>query len=588
MLHRLYSNDPEFKTLTFRPGLNVLVAEMAKGATERQSRNGAGKSSFVRLVHFLLGADCDKGHVLRDPSLQSFTFGMEFDLGGEVIGVERSPSQPSRVFFPKPPKKAWPIGLQNRREETRLSLSNTDWKAVLGHLVFGLKLASDERRAEKFIPTFRGLFPYFARLHEDGAFQQPYAVFSKQQLWNQQVAIAYLFGLDWRIPQGMQLIRAKERAMRDLEDVLSETAEVQDLLPRSDDLQARLTIAEDRASQVRASLKGYRINPEYHDLEVEVDGLTSTINRTLDEDTWDRDVIANIEEALSSESPPEPADLQRLYKEATVELPAIALKTFDDVKAFHASVLRNRQSYLNGELKGAQDRIGERSKQRDRMDARRSQLMAVLSSTGALDQFTQLQAELGRLEGQAEHLRRQTAAARELEKTKLQLEIEAAELELRLGQNHDEQHDRIAEAQRIFAAISRRMYEEPGTLTVNNKLSGPPVRAVIHAQQSVGIQKMQIFCFDLTLSRLVSNQGRGPGFLIHDSHLFDGVDPRQVRHALSVAAAEATDYGLQYIVTLNSDKAGSIADAGLDLRPHMLPVTLTDQAQGGLFGRRFG
>jgi protein-disulfide isomerase len=38
MLHRLYSSDPSFKTLAFAKGLNVLVAEMATGATERQSR----------------------------------------------------------------------------------------------------------------------------------------------------------------------------------------------------------------------------------------------------------------------------------------------------------------------------------------------------------------------------------------------------------------------------------------------------------------------------------------------------------------------------------------------------------------------
>jgi uncharacterized protein YydD (DUF2326 family) len=132
------------------------------------------------------------------------------------------------------------------------------------------------------------------------------------------------------------------------------------------------------------------------------------------------------------------------------------------------------------------------------------------------------------------------------------------------------------------------MYEQPGTLTVNSRLSGPPVKAVIHAQHSVGIQKMQIFCFDMTLSRLVSNQGRGPGFLIHDSHLFDGVDPRQVRHALGAADVETRERDFQYVVTLNSDKVATVADAGLDLRENILPVTLTDQSEGGLFGKRFG
>ena len=44
-----------------------------------------------------------------------------------------------------------------------------------------------------------------------------------------------------------------------------------------------------------------------------------------------------------------------------------------------------------------------------------------------------------------------------------------------------------------------------------------------------GIDLMKIFCFDTMLYEGVSDQLGGPGFLVHDSHLFDGVDVRQVR-----------------------------------------------------------
>lgn len=588
MIHRLYSDDPSFKALEFRPGFNVLIADKEAGASDLQSRNGAGKSSFVRLVHFLFGASCDKDKsIFLDPELRPYTFGMEMDIGGERIAVERSGSQPSRVYFPKSPERSWPVGLQRRRNDRRLSLSNEDWKAVLGFLVFGLRTASDDERAEKFIPTFRTLFPYFARLHDDGAFLEPYQVFSKQQLWNQQVAIAFLLGLDWRIPQGMQLIRARERTINQLKEVL-EQSDDQQLLPRSDDLQAQLTVAADRAARVKTALADYRINPEYHSLENEANALTGAIARTLDEDTWDGEAIATLESALRTEAPPDPADLRRLYEDAQVSLPDTALRRFDEVRVFHDSVLRNRRSYLQAELTAARTRMSSRARERQTMDARRSEVMSILSSTGALEQFTQLQSELGRLEGHVELLRRQTAAARQIENTRLQLDIEAAELELRLGRNHEEQRERIEDAQLIFANISRTLYEQPGSLSVNNKLSGPPVRAVIHGQKSVGIQKMQIFCFDMTLTRLAKAQDIGPGFLIHDSHLFDGVDQRQVRHALAAGISESTDHDFQYIVTLNSDKVAAVHDAGLDLMPYAVPTRLTDQPRGGLFGKRFG
>jgi uncharacterized protein YydD (DUF2326 family) len=587
VLRRLYSNDPAFRTIEFRPGFNILVADKAPAATDLQSRNGAGKSSVVRLVHFLLGGSCKRGECMfLDPALKSQMFGLEFELRDNVVRVERSASRPSRVYFPKGSFRGWPIHPRVRRLDNQPSLSNEDWKVVLGSLMFGLSPASDDERAEKFIPTFRTLFPYFARLHEDGAFLEPTQVFTKQQLWNQQVAISFLMGLDWRIPQGMQLVRARERTIRQLEEIVQ--SDESGLFPRSDDLQAQLTLANDRASRVRKGLADYQINPEYHVLEVEADRLTQSIAKSLDEDVWDREQVTAIQQALAIEVPPDPADLVQLYKEANVILPPSAVKRFDEVRTFHESVLRNRQSYLKAESKAATDRLHLRASERRDWDKRRGEVMAVLSSTGALEQFSQLQSELGRLEGHAETLRRQSHAARQMEQTRLELDIEAKELELRLGRNHEEQSERIMDAQLIFADISGSLYEDAGTLTVNSKLSGPPVRATIHGQESVGIQKMQIYCFDVTMSRLVRNQGIGPGFLIHDSHLFDGVDARQVGHAFRSAVSESERHKLQYLVTMNSDKAKAVVDAGFDTAPFTLPVKLNDQPTGGLFGKRFG
>ena len=47
---------------------------------------------------------------------------------------------------------------------------------------------------------------------------------------------------------------------------------------------------------------------------------------------------------------------------------------------------------------------------------------------------------------------------------------------------------------------------------------------------------MQIFCFDMMLMKLCAERGIGPGFLIHDSHLFDGVNERQVAKDIQIGA----------------------------------------------------
>jgi len=99
---------------------------------------------------------------------------------------------------------------------------------------------------------------------------------------------------------------------------------------------------------------------------------------------------------------------------------------------------------------------------------------------------------------------------------------------------------------------------------------------------------MEIFCLDLTLFRIASQRLGGPGFLIHDSHLFDGVDERQIARAL-VLGQRATAGKGQYIVTMNSDIFNRLPlDEEIDPERVVVPTRLSDESEtGGLFGFRF-
>ncbi len=101
---------------------------------------------------------------------------------------------------------------------------------------------------------------------------------------------------------------------------------------------------------------------------------------------------------------------------------------------------------------------------------------------------------------------------------------------------------------------------------------------------------MVIFCFDLTLAVLAHRHGRGPDFLIHDSHLYDGVDERQIAKSPHppVAAQVTAEEGLQYIVTINTDSLGVAAQRGFDPEPYIRSPRLTDEHEAGdLVGFRF-
>ena len=65
MIRHIYSTLPTFKTLRFNPGLNILLSEKSPGATDRQTRNGAGKTSFIELIHFLSGGNCEATSIFK-------------------------------------------------------------------------------------------------------------------------------------------------------------------------------------------------------------------------------------------------------------------------------------------------------------------------------------------------------------------------------------------------------------------------------------------------------------------------------------------------------------------------------------------
>lgn len=587
MIHGVSSDLPSFKGLTFGPDLNILLADKSEGATDRQSRNGAGKTSFVELIHFLLGGNADKESIFRCEELAPWAFKARLDVGGTVVEVARSGAKPSRIRL-QGDTSPWPLqpGLDVKSGD--LVFNNEQWRALLGAVFFGLNVEVEDDVQVRFRPTFRSLFSYFARRQNSGGFVSPTQQYAKQQLWDEQVAVSYLLGLDARIPQEFQEVRTREKAMSELRKAAKEGA-LGRHFGSAADFRTRLAIAEARARRLREQLLSFNVVPEYAELEREASVITRDISVLNDENTVDRELILQLQDALVSEQPPPVTNLERLYREAGVVLPGTVGRRFEEVTQFHEAVIKNRQSHLTSEVQAAEARIAERNRARQHLDDRRRQLMGILQSGGALEHYARLQEEAGRTEAEAEGLRQRLATAEQIESTKAELDIERARLLKSLQDDLHERQDIISEAILVFEELSTALYEKAGSLTISPTPNGPSVDVRIDAQRSKGITNMQIFCFDLMLADLATRRGLGPGFLIHDSHLFDGVDERQVAKALQLGADHAARVGYQYIVTMNSDALPRDGfRPGFDVSAFVCPTRLTDATEtGGLFGLRF-
>jgi uncharacterized protein YydD (DUF2326 family) len=292
-----------------------------------------------------------------------------------------------------------------------------------------------------------------------------------------------------------------------------------------------------------------------------------------------------------SERPPQRSDIQQLYAAAGIELPGVALRRFDDVSNFYESVVGNRRVHLEREINDVRVRVAGLEGGLSRLDEERSSILGTLQGRGALDDFLTMQRDLAELQGNAASLRERFKAAEALEGESTNLDIDRAELKRKLQEDHHVREKALDEAILIIADAITELYDDrAGRFVVEATKNGPEFRISIEGDRGGGIANMEIFCFDLALLQIVTKRYGGPGFLIHDSHLFDGVDERQVAGALRLGKMTSEKLQQQYIITMNSDIFDRLpADESIDLGLSVLDPRLSDQTEdGGLFGFRFG
>ena len=584
MIHQLNSTLESFKELNFRSGLNILLADKTIDSSDRQSRNSAGKTSVIELIHFLCGARADTTSIFRSHSLSSYSFSLTMDFAGQPITASRSGGTPNNVAIDGQIEYT-PTNATLFDSEAHLLLSNDDWKQLLATEWFHLPV---EEAEEDSYPSFRSLFSMCVRRQQAGGFLTPTKYFTRQSTIEEQKTIAYLIGLDWTITNQFEKLKVEEKAAKDLRKAMR-SGEFGREFGSVAELRSRLTVSEARTRRLHDQIESFEVIPEYRVLEREATDLTLQINSCNTENIADLELIRELDLALQQEELPLSEDLNQLYDEVGIVLPELARKRLDDVMVFHDRIVQNRRSHLTSELDAARLRIQKREVETHTASSRRAQIMAILESGGALDHFAQLQGELSRTEAEVQGLRERLQTGERLERTLSQLKIDRTLLQQALRDDLLERHALIDEAVLLFAELSNELYEQEGSLLISATPLGPKFETHIAGERSRGITNMQMFCFDLMLAILGMQQHKWPGFLIHDSHLFDGVDERQVARALQLGAHVSAEYDFEYIVTLNSDAIPSEGfDVGFDIEDYILDVRLSDSLEtGGLFGFRF-
>jgi uncharacterized protein YydD (DUF2326 family) len=538
---------------------------------------------LIEIIHFCLGAKLERAKKLGIGAIKGWSFSLELTLANKVITVTRNTENHSKVVI-EGDTTSWLI--QPKLKEGQRILSIKEWTTVLGSLMFGLPSDNEDKQ---FQPSFRSLISYFIRRGRD-AFSTPFEHYRKQLEWNKQVDNAFLLGLAWEDARDLQLLKEEQKLLNDLKKLKNTPQEgiLTRILGSLGELEAMRVQAESQLRVREEELRGFRVYPQYHELEQNANRLTVEIHEATNENFVNERLLTCYQSSLEDETEPSPNDVVRLYESAGVELPNLVIRRLEDVETFHYQLIENRREFLSIEIDRLRHKIQDTNNLIREKTEERASLLEVLQTHGALEEHTRIQAlyldsvaDLNEINKRIEELRR-------IEEGKSDLRIKKERLLQRARRDRIERHVQAERAIALFNANSQELYEAPGTLIINVGDNGFQFNVDIARDGSEGIGNMKVFCYDLMLAQLWSEREPSPHLLIHDSTMFDGVDERQVALALELAARESMERGFQYICTFNSDmipQSEFSSDFDFD---SFVRLRLTDDTdEGGLLGISF-
>jgi uncharacterized protein YydD (DUF2326 family) len=482
MLYRLSADRPSFKTIEFRKGLNIILADRQlpvdgdERAPQRRTRNGAGKSSVIDLVHFLLAGDAEGA--LKAETLRDWIFELSLDVGDDRLAVRRSPASP-RVSIRKDVQ-----GFVDNTDGEEVT--NAVWTGRLGKAWFQLNGSRQPGAA-----SFRQLISYFARRRRDGGYDDPVRTFRAQANAVSETNLATLFGLDaevvrrfHRAKNALKQIQTAQKALRDLEKTAPAGTRRVDLEAALSAQIAAATLARDHLDE---RIKSFNVLPVFRELEQELATLNEHSRDLSDEDVLDRESIDANRRALEAEEPARAPRLEALFAEAAMVFPDVVSRRYEEVARFHHQLIENRQAQLQNEIVSAQRRIEERRPDREQVEVRRRQITAALRTGGPADELLRLRDELSEKDGIVRALEARLNEARRLETQAEEKQQEIEDATRALRQDRRERSAVANQASRTFSEISERLYETPGELAISANEQGLRFVPSIPSSQSAGV-----------------------------------------------------------------------------------------------------
>lgn len=577
MLRRISSNFSSFQPITFKPGFNVILAEMAPNASDKHSRNARGKTTLIQAINYCLGGSLAKPMAPLGPP--GWAFSLELDLFGSAVTVTRKVKGGTRLSL------AYPAELRGALHpylDENSTISVDDWKFLLGLGLFALDRVPEQ--GDRGISP-RTLLSYVIRTE---AVKDPLKIIPQQPAWSSREHVAYLLNLNW------ELVRDLSRLEEDSDTYKAiARATKKNLLPRAlrpePELMLELVEAQRTLEELSSRVDGFQVVDDPDGLISRADRVTEELKELRNDALVDRRMIELYSESIEGEQTTDAEGVGEavagLYSEMQRAFSPEALQSFEKVEAFHQQLMGNRKRFLASELERLRVQQTQRDERIRELSASRNSILAVLDAGGALEELSALQNECAQAAARVSEVELSLNNVRGLAEAQEGIRVQKAQLRQETARDLSVNRQKLDSVATRFDRMMQDLYNVGGVLTAEVDDLGFKFSIRVSTSASGGVARMQLLCFDLTLMA-ESDDLHHPGFLIHDSVVFDGVDPRQVAAGLRLINETVEDIGGQYICTMNSNDVPDLV-RGEEWFLRGTRRVVLDTESGGILGTSF-
>ncbi|MFT7432555.1 MAG: hypothetical protein ACI9TY_000167 [Alphaproteobacteria bacterium] len=529
-LLELRSDNKNFRTITFKDGLNI-IAGLQRTDSNKKTYNGVGKSFTLNLVHLMLGSRLDKKKQKKvyDFLSKYGNFYLQFTQDGEPYTIQKDFSKTDYYINGK-------------------KVNQSSFPKEIRDIIIGDKLNSNV--------TFKHILNTFARRYGGSYYSN---ILTQQDMpesdYYQRYTNLSLLNVETDLVEEKFLIKNKlnqlthaEKAVKEYEPLL-EKSNIKDL--------------EDQLSTLITEKNEFIIAENYDKFLQEADLLTADINKMRNDSHELNNSILRKSQSLeySKSIGVDLPEIYRLYDEAKFFFGDGVKVRLEDANNFHKKLMVSRINRLNTETVSLRKELEALESKLHQSELCRDNILKDLNSKGALEEYTSIHERIKNINSEVQELNKYKTVIEGFKKERSHLDLENARVKndsLAYLKSTKNEFDTIEDK---FRSLVKRFYENSGgSFEIKETVDAKylyDIQAEIPNDGSQGINEVKIFCYDFLLYSLNPNL---LNFIAHDGCIFSEMDPRQKAMIFKVALDHIHEQGLQYFINIGEASLNEVLD----------------------------